>query len=285
MVIEVELHTQGLLFDRRPADVIVAVDVSERQHAERELRRRSQDLARSNADLEQFASVAAHDLQEPLRMIDGHLHVILNNHSQGLGPRARQHLAFVVDAAARLRDMVRGVLVYARVPAHAAAFAPVDSAAAAWEALGFLRHAVDQSGASVSIVDLPKVNADFNQLRQLFQNLIGNAIKFAGGARPEVALRAEPWTDGCWRFTVSDQGIGIPAHQRERVFGLFQRLDNQIDGCGIGLATCRRIVERHGGRIWIEDGDHGTTVTFTLPGPTVVAKQAHAAESGGDYRA
>ncbi len=236
------------------------IDLTERVRAAKE-------LERSNRELEHFASVASHDLQEPLRMVAGYMRLLDQRHGEQLDAAARQYVRYAVDGTARMQDLIEGLLTYARVQRGPGGLEPVALDEAVQWAVSNLQAAIADSGASLSIDSLPVVDGDATQLGQLFQNLIGNAIKF----RSETPLRIEISAvrqDGEWLLAVTDNGIGIDGESRERVFEIFQRLHDREDyeGTGIGLAVCRRIVERHGGLIWLEPAPGGgTKVCFTLP--------------------
>jgi PAS domain S-box-containing protein len=227
------------------------------------------ELSRSNQELEQFAYIASHDLQEPVRTVVGFVQLLEKRLAGKLDPEALEFMNYAVNGALHMQKLIQGILMYSRVGSRAAPSAPVDSAVAAQEALDLLNDKVSNSGAQVDMVALPIVAADRTQLVQLFQNLIGNAIKFCPHGAPRV--RIEACRDGQqWRFAITDNGIGISPEYRERIFIIFQRLHtrSEYEGTGIGLAICKRIVHRHGGRIWVEStGDkQGSRFMFTLPG-------------------
>lgn len=245
----------------------ISRDVTERRQAEEDLKRTAADLARSNEDLQQFAYVVSHDLREPLRMVSSYCRLLRDRYRDKLDRNADDFLEFAVDGAARMEQLINELLAYARVGTRGKSFAPTDTAAVFDRAIANLRRAIEETGAKVTCGALPTVLADESQLGQLAQNLLANAIKFHGSALPRVYIWAEYWT-GCWRFAVRDNGIGIPEADLERIFGVFERLHAAADypGTGIGLAICKRIIERHGGRIWAESTPgHGTTFYFTLP--------------------
>ena len=225
------------------------------------------DLERSNKDLEQFASVASHDLQEPLRMVSSYMQLLAQRYEGQLDDKARKFIRYAVDGALRMQTLINDLLAYSRVGSRAKPPQPTDSHAALGEALGNLAATIRENGAIVTNDDLPTVTADPTQLVQVFQNLLANAIKFRQAATPRVHVSARD--DGRdWVFSVRDNGIGIDAKHAERAFVIFQRLHTREEypGTGIGLAVCKRIVEQHGGRIWFASvpGD-GTTFFFTIP--------------------
>jgi light-regulated signal transduction histidine kinase (bacteriophytochrome) len=242
-------------------------DVTERKRAEQELARRAEELARSNADLEQFAYVASHDLQEPLRMVASYTQLLARRYKGKLDADADEFIGFAVDGATRMQHLIQDLLSFSRVTTKGKELQVTDSRAACDQAITNLRAAIAESGAVVTTGSLPTVRADATQLTQLFQNLIGNAIKYRNERKPEVQVAAAPVEDR-WVFSVQDNGIGIEPQYFERIFQMFQRLHTRkaYTGTGIGLAICRKIVERHGGRIWVESElGKGSTFLLTIP--------------------
>jgi two-component system, sensor histidine kinase and response regulator len=224
-------------------------------------------LQRSNAELEQLAYVASHDMQEPLRMIASYLQLVEQRYQDKLDADGREFIGFAVDGAKRMQGLINDLLTYSRVGTKAKPLVPVALAAATDTALSHLRVAIAEAGAHIEVGELPKVRGDGMQLIQLMQNLIANAIKFRGSEAPRVQILCRVDEAG-WRVTVRDNGIGIEPPYFERVFVLFQRLHGRgtYPGTGIGLALCKRIVERHGGRIWVESAPgQGTAFHFTIP--------------------
>jgi len=242
-------------------------DITERKQAEEELSRRAEELARSNAELEQFAYVASHDLQEPLRMVSYYTQLLARRYQGRLDEDADTFIAFAVEGASHMQQLINDLLDFSRVGTKGKEFHPVAAKAAVERALLNLGATLAEAGAEVAVGELPSVRGHDAELMRLFQNLIGNAVKFRGEAPPRVEISAQREGDD-WHFLVSDNGIGIDERYWERIFVIFQRLHPRGDhaGTGIGLALCRRIVERHGGRIWVESTPgKGTTFHFTLP--------------------
>ena len=239
-----------------------------RREAERQLQAKSDELTRSNEELAQFAYVASHDLQEPLRMVVNFLQLLKRHNGATLDQDANEFVDFAVDGALRMRRLIEDLLDYSRVGTHGSPHAPVQARQALDAALANLSVAIDEAGARVTWDDpLPRLMADHGQLVQLLQNLIANAIKFCGERAPVVQLGARQEADR-WLLWVRDEGIGMRPKDADRVFAIFQRLHtrDEYPGTGIGLATCKRIVQRHGGKIWVESSPgHGATFYFTLP--------------------
>lgn len=226
-----------------------------------------EDLRRSNAELEQFAYVASHDLQEPLRMVSSYMQLLESRYKDKLDEDAQEFIDFAVDGAGRMQRLIQDLLAFSRVGTHGKAPEAVQSADALEVALSNLATAIEENQAEVQAGELPAVMADFNQLVQVFQNLVGNAIKFRGDDPPQVRIDALR-RGGQIQFSVADNGIGFNPKHAERIFVIFQRLNNRAayGGTGIGLAICKKIIERLGGRIWVESKEgHGSTFYFTLP--------------------
>ena len=229
--------------------------------------RQSEELSRSNRELEQFAYVASHDLQEPLRMVSSYVALLGRRYDGQLDDRADKYIHFAVDGANRMQRLIHDLLAYSRVGTRGGELTPTDTAAVLRETLSNLEVAIGESEAEVVYSDLPSVMGDPSQLRQLFQNIIGNALKFRSENRPCVQLAAKRDGDQ-WTFSIRDNGVGFDQRYAERVFGVFKRLHRNADipGTGIGLAICQRIIERHGGRIWAESKlGEGSCFYFTLP--------------------
>ncbi|MBM3821011.1 MAG: ammonium transporter [Acidimicrobiia bacterium] len=245
----------------------MASDVTDRKAAEAQLALRTAELARSNSDLQQFAYVASHDLQEPLRIVSSYAQLFEDRYRAQVDAKGQKWITYMVDAAQRMQRLIEDLLVYSRVDTTSKTPSAVDPHECVQEALANLRLAIDRRGAEVTHEALPPVLADRRQLTQLFQNLVGNALKYCDDARPRVHIGGG--RDGAHgRFSVRDNGIGIDPQFHERIFGVFQRLHERgrYEGTGIGLAICKKIVERHGGRIWVKsEPGKGATFHFTLP--------------------
>jgi signal transduction histidine kinase len=253
-----ELARLGRAFNR------MAEGLEERQA---ELDKKTKELENSNKDLEQFAYVASHDLQEPLRKITSFADLLAKRCAGQLDDNGQRYVAYMVDGARRMSQLITHLLDFSRIGSRGRAFVPADLNEPLDAALDNLELPLTENQAVVSRGALPMVTADAAQLCQLFQNLIGNAVKYRGEAAPAIAVTAERH-DGSWVVAVADNGPGIPPQHHERIFRMFQRLQADQDrrGAGIGLAFCKRIVERHGGRIWVESEEgRGSTFYFTLP--------------------
>jgi PAS domain S-box-containing protein len=242
-------------------------DITERNRVQQELTLKLEELARSNADLEQFAYVASHDLQEPLRMVISYTQLLARRYRGKLDASADEFVDFAVDGATRMQQLIQDLLSYSRLTIRGKELQFTETGVACNAALENLRESIKNANAEVSVGPLPTVLADATQLAQLFQNLIGNAIKYRNKRRPEIGVDARS-NGNEWVFSVQDNGIGIEPQYFERVFQMFQRLHTRKDysGTGIGLAICRKIVERHGGKIWVESQPgQGSTFLFTIP--------------------
>ncbi len=241
----------------------------ERRVAERtaELAERAEELNRSNVELQQFAYVASHDLQEPLRMVASFTQLLAKRYKDKLDDDARDFITYAVDGATRLQNLITDLLTYSRVGTQGKPLEPTECDAVLDRVLNSLKLVIKESGAIVARKPLPRVLADGMQLSQLFQNLLTNAIKFHGEKPPHVEISAE--TNGrLSKISVRDHGIGIAKGHGDRIFVIFQRLHTKTEypGTGIGLAICKKIVERHGGKIWVEPTPgEGSTFCFTIP--------------------
>jgi PAS domain S-box-containing protein len=248
-------------------EIAIFDDITARKQAEAALREAHEELKRSNSDLEQFAYVASHDLQEPLRMVSSYTQLIQRRYGDKLDGDASEFMHYVVDGAARMKQLIEDLLAYSRVGTKGGAFRDVEIEAALGRAVTNLRAAIEESGAAVTWDPLPRVRGDDVQLAQLFQNLIGNALKFRGASAPRVHVSCIA-RDDAYEFVVADNGIGIEPQYFERIFMVFQRLHTKGDypGTGIGLAICKKVVERHGGAIWVSSQPgEGSQFHFTLP--------------------
>ena len=236
----------------------VATDITERKEALREIEKSNDCLARSNEELAQFAYVASHDLQEPLRKVTSFCEILQQDCADQLSDDGVKYMGYIVEGAARMRALIQDLLAYSRIDNDALRFSQVDVRETVEFAIENLSQAISEIDAEITLDDLPFIQADPRQIAQLFQNLIGNAIKYHGGEKPRVRIGAEIIDERC-RFWVDDNGIGILPEHREQIFGIFKRLHNQSEykGTGIGLAVCKRIVDRLGGRIWVEESAMG----------------------------
>ncbi|MEH1866067.1 MAG: GAF domain-containing protein [Nostoc sp.] len=258
----------------------IGIGLSQAQLLEKETQQ-SQELVRSNAELEQFAYVASHDLQEPLRMVTSYLQLLERRYKNQLDANADQFITYAVDGARRMQTLINDLLNYSRVSTRGQLFKLVDCDVILQQAIANLQIAIADSQAIITYDHLPRVMADTTQLTQVFQNLIGNAIKFCQNQQPQIhigvakpnpnsdeeSLNSIPLADE-WLFSIHDNGIGLESQYAERIFIIFQRLHgrDKYPGTGIGLAICKKIIERHGGRIWVESKpDQGSTFYFTIP--------------------
>ena len=247
--------------------VVTFRDITERRRSEGELKKLSDELSRSNADLEQFAYTASHDLQEPLRVVAGFLKLLSRRYKGKLDAKADEFIGFAIEGTDRMQALIKDLLEYSRVGTKSKSFKPTECLSVLESAVFNLQAAIKETGATVTHGDLPSVFGDASQLTMLFQNLISNAIKFHGRETPRIHISAEQ-KNGEWVFSVKDNGIGIDPKFSEEIFKSFRRLHGKEEypGTGIGLATCKKIAERHGGRIWVEsEAGKGSTFFFTLP--------------------
>ena len=224
-------------------------------------------MERSNAELEQFAYVASHDLQEPLRMVASYSQLLERRYRDKLDSDAYDFIDYIVDGATRMQNLINDLLAYSRVGTRGKEFEMTDCNVTVQKTLGDLRATIEEAGAEIIVEPLPALMADGSQLMLLFQNLIGNAIKFSGDKPPRVHVSCKT-KKGEAVFSVHDNGIGLEPQYAERIFLLFQRLHTkrEYQGTGIGLSICKKIVERHGGRIWVESElGKGASFNFTIP--------------------
>lgn len=242
-------------------------DISEQKALADTLNLKNVDLERSNKELEQFAYVASHDLQEPLRMVSSYMQLLESRYKDKLDQDAQEFIDYAVDGALRMQRLIQDLLAFSRVGTRGKAPLPVDADAALDEAMLNLKMRIEETGAEIQMDKLSTVLADKDQLVQVFQNLLGNALKFGGERKPEIQISMQK-SDGFAEFRIRDNGIGFDPKHTDRIFVLFQRLNtrDKYEGTGIGLAICKKIVERHGGRVWAESQlGKGSTFHFTFP--------------------
>lgn len=247
---------------------VILRDITDRKQTEAELLRRTEELERSNRELVQFAHVASHDLQEPLRMVTGYVNLLARRYQGQLDSDADEFIAYAVDGVDRMRDLINDILTYSQLGAPGQSTEATGLEVIVEGVMRILKDSVDEIGATVTWDQLPKLTANPTQMGQLVQNLLSNAIKFKGEESPNIHIGCRQ-QGGEWLFSVRDNGIGIDPHHYDRIFNLFQRLHGrgQYPGTGVGLAICKRVVELHGGRIWVESQiGKGTTFFFTIPG-------------------
>ncbi|MCH7738285.1 MAG: HAMP domain-containing protein, partial [Chloroflexi bacterium] len=240
----------------------------ESESANQELQLLADALSRSNRELEQFANIASHDLQEPLRMVSSYMQLLESRYKDKLDSDAQEFIGYAVDGAKRMQTQIRDLLAYSRLTTQGTPFDSTDCSEVLNEAIANLSVSIQESNAAITSDALPTVMGDNSQLVSVFQNLIGNAIKYIGDEIPRIHVSAVQSGED-WLFSFSDNGIGIEMQYADRIFLIFQRLHgkDEYDGTGIGLAICKKVVERHGGRIWVEsEPDKGSTFYFTLPG-------------------
>jgi signal transduction histidine kinase len=255
----------------------------QRRQAEEQLGRKLDELARSNQELEQFAYVASHDLQEPLRMVAAYTQLLAEKYRGKLDEQADKYIAYAVDGATRMQTLIRDLLRFSRAGRGEPNLQNTDCSKVVEQALAQLFAAIRESGAVVDCGSLPQLVADGSQLVQVFQNLIGNAIKFHGEEKPVVRIAAERQGND-WMFTVADNGIGLAPEDISAIFVIFKRLHTRTEysGNGIGLSICKKIVERHGGKIWVESAPgQGSTFKFTLPALPLLPGESKPSEESG----
>jgi len=243
-------------------------DITERKKSEQHLVETVGELKRSNDELQQFAYVASHDLQEPLRMVASYTQLLAKRYKGRLDSEADEFIAYAVDGSNRMQGLIQDLLAYSRSGTNGKALREVSSEKALEDALSNLRATIQESGAVVTHDSLPAITSDDTQLVQVFQNLVGNAIKYRSAEVPQVHVSATKNGGKEWIFSVRDNGLGIDPQYFERIFVLFQRLHGreEFKGTGIGLTICKKIVERLGGRIWVESKlKKGATFYFALP--------------------
>jgi PAS domain S-box-containing protein len=282
----VELEKRSASYEVRPPFIVALAkqrlvgsahllgEIVQRRRGELAVRDAKEKLERSNRDLEQFAYIASHDLQEPLRMVASYTQLLAQRYGEKLDQDARDFINYAVDGATRMKQLIEDLLSYSRVTSKGRPAAAVDTRNSVAQAVRNLELAISETQAEIVCGNLPTVRADAVQVAQIFQNLFGNAVKFhTPGVPPRICVDAHRSPDypRCWLFRVTDNGIGIEPKFFDRVFAIFQRLHTRREypGTGIGLAVCQKIVDRHGGRIWIEsEPGKGTRILFTLPEET-----------------
>lgn len=245
----------------------IVIEITERKRLLRQLQQANQDLARSNHELEQFAYAASHDLQEPLRTINSYIQLLAQRYGEQLDERGQRYVGYITEASARMRSLIQDLLTYSRLTLPQNGLGSIDCNGVVADILKDLADTIAATGATITVEPLPLIRGDAASLRQIFQNLISNALKFHGADPPRIhiaATLARPY----WQFAIADQGIGIDAAYFEQIFMIFQRLHlpEEYPGTGIGLALCKKLVERYGGQIWVESqSGRGSTFYFTLP--------------------
>jgi two-component system, chemotaxis family, sensor kinase Cph1 len=255
----------------------LAERAAELERANEELAETTARLERSNEELQRFATVASHDLREPLRVVSGFADLLARRHGDELGPEGQRFIEAITGGVARMDEMIADLLAYARAGRIDEPLEPVDANEVVTDVLDGLQRAIEDANAHVEVDPLPMVNGNGAALRQLFQNLIANAIKFVDDGPPRVRVWAAEVPEG-WRFTIRDNGIGIDADKAERIFGMFTRLHSaeRYPGTGVGLAVCQRIVDVHGGRIWVEPAPGGgSQFMFTIARAKPAARSPH----------
>lgn len=264
---DVRISSQPVEFQGRQLLHSIITDITDNKRRERKLKHLMGELERSNEELQQFADVASHDLQEPLRMVASYVQLLRDRYEGRLDGDADDFIGYAVDGANRMQNIISDLLAYARVGSRGKPFATVEMDEVLCKATTSLSKAIDETGTLITADEMPQITADRSQLIQLLQNLIGNAIKFHGSESPSIHLSASERQNE-WLFSVSDNGIGISPEYFNRIFVIFQRLHGREEypGTGVGLAICKRIVERHGGRIWVEsEPGKGSIFFFSIP--------------------
>ena len=264
---EIDIRKISMPTGNTPMFTVFLRDITERKLSVEKLLLLNKELERSNKELQQFAYIASHDLQEPLRMVTSYMQLLSERYKGKLDSNADEFIAYAVDGATRMKSLIEALLAYSRVGTQEKDFTSIECEAILKLALNNLRMALKEEKAAVTHDSLPTIMADQHQIVQLFQNLIGNALKFHNIQSPRIHVSAV-LKDKEWIFSVQDNGIGIAPEQSERIFTIFQRLHGREEyaGSGIGLSICRKIIERHKGRIWCESQlGKGTTFHFTLP--------------------
>jgi PAS domain S-box-containing protein len=254
--------------DGKPMLIGVGIDITERKQMERRLEAANLELQRSNQELEQFAYVASHDLQEPLRMVSSYTQLLEKRYKDQLDDSARTFIRYAVDGATRMQGLINDLLAYSRIATKGSEFTSLSSQRAFENALANLGGVLEETNAEVTYEELPDIVGDFGQLTRVFQNLLSNSLKYRNKeVIPRIHVSVQD-VDSEWRFSVQDNSIGIDPQYKDRIFKIFQRLHTarEYSGTGMGLSMCKRIIERHGGRIWVEsEPGAGSTFYFTMP--------------------
>ena len=265
-----ELEKKGLrskIAELESSQLAMLNMMEDAEHSRETLAEMNMALKQSNYDLEQFAYIASHDLQEPLRKVASFCSLLQEEYGERLDDEGRKYLDFAVDGAARMRQLVQDLLLYSKIGSQKRTSKQIDTHAALELAKLNLELLIEETNAKITSFDLPKVVAEQREIAQLFQNLIGNAIKYRSEEPPEIHISSMD-SGNCWQFLVSDNGIGIAPEYQEQVFGIFKRLHsrNEYSGTGIGLAICKRIIDQLGGKIWVQQkAEPGCTICFTIP--------------------
>jgi len=272
-IVDVLVTGHSIQYDGRKARMVAIVDITERRQHEKQMRtlnldlaKRASELAASNAELERFAYIASHDLQEPLRMVSSFLQLLQKRYGGQLDNKADQYIHYAVDGAERMKALIMDLLEYSRVGTAKEGFGKVDVNTVLQEVGDVFREKIISAHASIDIGPMPCVWGDKVQVSQLFQNLVSNALKYHSDQPPVIVIRAKE-EPNFWQFSLQDNGIGIESQFFDKIFIIFQRLHNKSEysGTGIGLAICKKIVERHGGKIWVESAPQkGSTFYFTI---------------------
>ena len=267
VAVDVEVAGAPVTDHGERAVLVLVRDITERKRAQAALQQTAADLERSNRDLEQFAYVASHDLQEPLRAVGGYVRLLQHRFPDKLDAKAQGYIAGAFEGATRMEQLITDLLAFSRIGTRGGNFVPTDLETVLQQALGNLQAGIESARATITHDPLPTLTVDATQMMRLFQNLIGNALKFHGESPPAIHVGAQRQA-GRWVFSVRDNGIGIEPRYFEKLFQIFHRLHTRKDypGTGIGLAICKKIVERHGGMIWVESQPgQGSTFHFTIP--------------------
>ncbi len=255
--------------ERKEAERALKEENVKRLWAEKNMQQTMDKLEESNADLEQFAYVVSHDLKEPLRMISGFAQLCMQQYKEKIDSKADEYLGYIVEGVGRMETLIDDLLTFSRIKRDMQPLAVTDFNTVLKQALSNLSRTIEETNASITYTSMPRLKANPTQMVQLFQNLISNSLKFCDKESPLIHLSAQKVQDHeVWQFSITDNGIGIESKDRERIFLIFQRLHTKEEytGTGIGLSLCKKIVERHGGRIWVKSGvDVGSTFYFTIP--------------------